>query len=64
VKDERLILEIRKDAVRSALIALEQAAEGEIWFHPNNHGDLGSLYVGDEFIATVRNYETRPMSTY
>lgn len=58
MSDERLIKEIRKDAVRSALIALEQAAEGEVWFHPGNNGDLGNLYVEDEFIASIRTYES------
>lgn len=56
MKDERLILEIRKDAVRAALVALEQVAEGEIWFHPGNNADLGVLYVGDEPIASIRTY--------
>lgn len=52
--DERLIREIRKDSVRSAIVALEQVTEGEVWFHPGNNGDLGALYVGDEFIASIR----------
>lgn len=56
--DDRLIREIRKDAVRSALVALEQATEGEVWFHPGNNGDHGALYVGDEFIASIRTYES------
>lgn len=60
MKDERIILEIRKDAVRSAFVALEQHAEGEVWFHPGNDGDLGALYVGDEFICSIRTHVWRP----
>lgn len=58
MKEERLVKEIRKDAVRAAIIALEQVADGEVWLHPGNSGDLGNLYVDDEFICSVRTYES------
>jgi hypothetical protein len=49
--------EVRLALFANALDALE--TDGELWFFPGNNGDLGSLMLGDELIASIITYTER-----
>jgi len=52
--DLNVAREVRLAMLANALDALE--TDGEVWFFPGNNGDLGSLYVGGELVASIRTY--------
>lgn len=55
--DFSIAREVRLALLANALDALE--TDGEVWFYPARNGELGSLMLGNECIASIRIYTER-----